>query len=1380
MAASVPQRVGSSSTPPPVLQLSASQRPAFRYGPNAKEVEAKYRSLTCDKLYQWQQENVKGPAFVLHDGPPYANGDLAHGACAEQSAEGYDKSVSNCSWGSESSAFLFSELVRRKRADHRKATVPGWDCHGLPIENKTLKELKADATQLPPGEIRDAARKTALREVESQKAQFRTLGVMADWDSHDRTYRTLDHDYEMRQLRIFQRMVANGLIYRHYRPVHYSPSSLSALAEAELSYKDDHVSHSVFVTFDLDSASVSGSLLPVVSAVPKLQLLVWTTTPWTLTANMGIAVHSELTYTVVKTAEGAHYIVAQDRLAYVTEIVGEFEVLATIPGSDLVGAKYTPIFASLPSASTLPLTVVHSSHVTSDSGTGLVHCAPAHGPEDYHAFRALGLISDPDSILCHVGCAGEFIPKVAEVVGEEAAERLLKKPVLSDGSRACVDLLKEVGHLVKIKRIKHRYPYDWKTDQPIIVMATSQWFANLDSIKDNALNALADVSFFPPQSRNRLESFVRSRSEWCISRQRVWGVPIPALYEIESDKAILDSTTLDHILGVLQEKGVSYWWTGPIEGFLPPALLEQVKAKGVEAATVYRKGTDTMDVWFDSGSSWSMLPEMGVGKGTDASGTVRPFHADICLEGSDQHRGEEDEQVSGQHISPLTVINGGKNLKKEPAYGADILRLWSASVEYWRDMSLGPTVLSQTAETYRKIRNSARFALGNIDGIEGRPVVEKVPREQLGLLERYIMHELYNLEQTALDGYATHNFPKVVNALANFSNITLSSLYFDVTKDCLYADAEESFDRRKAVTVIHHILGTLTKVMAPILPHLAEEIHATLKNDASSVFMTPWTPLGAEWKDEEAARRMGHYLQMRSAALSLLEQARGAKQIRSSLEASVDIIIPDEAPVDNEFVSLITTEGADILKTLFIVSDATITSPGDLGISSPEWAYMSTIDIPGVTGSTKQYCKLRTLKEHDEYGQMRAERSRPRLATRVVPEVKKGRWTAKSYRRTAIRLVPMGVQISSKVTRSFSTSALVERLFFFPPLLNGVATAQHALLVQLAKKHSIAAGNARIGIARAIVRDLLPTDGRTLEDWGFRPAEACPERVPGPGPNCLFGLYVGLVNYCNIEPKMLDQWRRKGILLQEIKKVYEPIPEERRGGYYPWLLRNEYVLDLSQPVPSDTHASMAERCLKTAWAFAKGTPHLSADQIMTVGKSWGHKKYECLILCGTILEGARPGPDAFEEMWVHYGFCVGGLWEEMQPQGFARGDQEISKEFEDVMSGSGQGVYKSVWWLKAFVQRQVELVNPDFQMRPSVRVDYGFMNCRNEGERRMLLGLYRLYFDSETPAPRPLDLHQACIRGQLFEHLGTFPQVRLVEEHRRLLKNPYPLVIPEE
>ncbi|KAG2003298.1 isoleucyl-tRNA synthetase [Coprinopsis cinerea AmutBmut pab1-1] len=842
----------------------------------------------------------------------------------------------------------------------------------------------------PPEKIREAARATALREVDSQKDQFRPLGVMADWNSAQNTYRTLDHDYEIRQLRIFQQMVAKGLIYRHYRPVHYSPSSMSALAEAELVYKDDHVSHSVFVTFDLDmqAPGISDNLRLIGSSHPKVKLLVWTTTPWTLTANMGIAIHSDLTYALVKASDDATYIIAQDRLDYVSEMIGPVEVISTISGADLINASYTPIFSSLPSAATRPLKVIHSSHVTSDSGTCLVHCAPAHGPEDYHAFKALSLISDPNSILCHVGRAGEYISTVAEVVGEQAAGTLVGKPVLKDGGKAAVDLLREVGQLVKVKRIKHRYPYDWKTDEPVIVTATSQWFANLDSIKADALNALAEVNFFPALSRNRLESFTRSRSEWCISRQRVWGVPIPALYEVSTDKAILDAASLDHILGILSEKGVSYWWSGPVEEFLPPSVLAKAKEEhpGRDLGELFRKGTDTMDVWFDSGTSWSMLPEMGVGKSTEWDGMKRPFHADICLEGSDQHRGwfqsqlltsigshsgadgskpaapygtlithgmvldEKGRKMSkslGNIISPLTVINGGKDKKKQPAYGADILRLWAASVEYWRDMSIGPTILSQTAESYRKIRNSARFALGNIDGVEGRPVIEKVPKEKLGLIERYIMHELYLLEQTALDGYATYNFPKVVNALTNFSNITLSSLYFDITKDCLYANKVDSVERRAVVTLLNHILHSLSKIMAPVLPHLAEEIHATWKNDGKSVFMTPWTPLGPEWQDPEAAQRMGQYLQLRTAALSLLEQARGKKQIRSSLEAGVDIIIPDEAPMGDEFVAMLQSEGVDILKTLFIVSDATITSPGGLGTSSPEWAYMDTVDVSG-------------------------------------------------------------------------------------------------------------------------------------------------------------------------------------------------------------------------------------------------------------------------------------------------------------------------------------------------------------------------------------------------------------------------------------------------
>ncbi|KAK7043002.1 isoleucine-tRNA ligase [Paramarasmius palmivorus] len=850
---------------------------------------------------------------------------------------------------------------------------PGWDCHGLPIENKALQELGKDSKSLPPSTIRNAARTTATREIASQKAQFQDFGIMADWHNDASTYRTLDHNYEIRQLRIFQKMVEKGLIYRHYRPVHYSPSSRSALAEAELVYKDDHISHSVYVSFNLENADVSKLNLPGINAV---ELLVWTTTPWTLTANMGIAINPELTYSVLRQGtSGTAVIVAKALIPSLTsdKIIDEsaLELITELPGSELLGLSYKPIFSPLTKQPQLQrsLKIVAASHVTSDSGTGLVHCAPAHGAEDYHTFRTLGLLTDPTAMICHVDGEGAFNAEVRNVVGDGAAETLMGQPVLDEGSRAIVELLKEVKALHKVKRFKHRYPYDWKTDKPIIVTATSQWFANLDGIKDKALAALDRVHFVPPQSRNRLESFIRSRSEWCISRQRVWGVPIPALYHTPTDTALLNSESLNHILSILETKGVAHWWDGPIEDFLPPSQSNSNPSE-------WRKSTDTMDVWFDSGSSWSMLPELGVGRNADN----RAFEADVCLEGTDQHRGwfqsqlltyvsvtpddeppkapygtlithgmvldESGKKMSkslGNIVSPLTIVHGGKDKKKELAYGADILRLWVATVEYWQDMSIGPTVLSQTAESMRKIRNSIRFMLGNMDE-ESRNAT--LPREQLGLAERYVMHELFMLEQNALEGYKSYNFLKTMSALINYCNITLSSLYFDITKDCLYANAKDSIERRAVVTVLQKMLTTVTNIAAPVLPHLAEEVNATRYGSSTSAFTNRWTPLEPEWEDPEAFNDMKTLLSIRKVVLALLEKARTAKQLRSSLEADVDIIIPEE--LQNSMVADLLRREEHFLKTLFIVSDAALTDEGSLGgvSEAPEWVYSDSVEIP--------------------------------------------------------------------------------------------------------------------------------------------------------------------------------------------------------------------------------------------------------------------------------------------------------------------------------------------------------------------------------------------------------------------------------------------------
>ncbi|KAA1476621.1 isoleucyl-tRNA synthetase [Dentipellis sp. KUC8613] len=957
------------------------------------KTEVAFRHKTCDALYKWQREKAKGPTFVLHDGPPYANGNLHMGHALNK---------------------ILKDIINRYHVSlgHQVHYIPGWDCHGLPIENKALKELGVKkiedlngsngsqqiASGLTADTIRSAAEATAKREIETQKSEFQELGIMADW-SDKGTYRTLDHDYEMRQLRIFQKMVEKGLIYQYYRPVYFSPSSQTALAEAELVYRDDHVSHSVYVTYTVDvkSDGMKPALRKLLAGEKNVKLLVWTTTPWTLTANMGIAVNPEMEYLLVKqkdTADGV-LIVAADRLSALAHVVGDVDVLGNIEGSDLAGTAYHGLFQSLVDSTqreTYSWKIVPSSHVTPDSGTGLVHCAPSHGYEDYNLFSSLEIVKHSSDVFNHVDKHGAFGPSVSDIVGDDVAQTLVGKPVLSEGSKSMVKLLEQLGVLMKVEKIKHRYPYDWKTNEPIIITATQQWFANLDNIKEDALTALEDVAFQPSISRNRLDSFIKSRSEWCISRQRVWGIPIPWLSH--NGDVILDSASLEHIISVLEEKGLAHWWNGPIEDFVLPAL----RTDGEDAKETWVRGTDTMDVWFDSGTSWAQLSERD----------GRP-RADVCLEGSDQHRGwfqsqlltavgasgvaqapygtlithgmvldQDGKKMSkslGNVVSPMEVIKGGKDKKKNPAYGADVLRLWAATVEYWRDMSIGPTVLAQAAEALRKIRNSARFILGNIGNEEARAQLRRVEHGEFRLAERYVMHELYKLEQTALDGYATYNFPKVINSLTNFANITLSSLYFDITKDTLYADSLTSFERRSVVTALEQVLATITHVMAPVLPHLAEEIHHTAVNggddkaSGTSVFMKTWKPLSSEWEDVAAEKDMTALLTVRSSVLALLEKARSDKNLKSSLEAEVDIVLPNHGPNASPLVSVLRAQ-EPFLKTLFIVSDATVTDKEPLKTSEPAWLYTDSlgdihIRVRPATHSKCPRCWTYSRKEED-------------------------------------------------------------------------------------------------------------------------------------------------------------------------------------------------------------------------------------------------------------------------------------------------------------------------------------------------------------------------------------------------------------------------------
>ncbi|OBZ77732.1 Isoleucine--tRNA ligase [Grifola frondosa] len=939
------------------------------------------RRKTTEELYRWQWKNATGPLFVLHDGPRTANGDLHMGHALNKILKAITRYHVLLGHRVQYVVFFRSVLMFvQSHSIQLRARM------GLPrtaYRNKVLKNLGKDVHDLSPNVIRAEAEAFAKSEVQSQLEQFREYGIMADW-SQESTYRTLDPDYEIRQLRIFQKMVQNGLIYRNYRPVHYSPSSQTALAEAELTYEDHHISHSVYVDFrlDLDSPGMSPVLRTLVGGHKGVNLLVWTTTPWTLTANMAIAVNPEMVYKIVAASSDASAQLTvyaserQEALAKLPELLSSSVLIGEISGSELVGASYRPIFSSLFSAADVPasLPIIASSHVTPDSGTGLVHTAPAHGAEDYAVMRSLGLLSTSvtaQNLVCHVNELGLFTDDVAEVVGHKAAGALVGKEVLGDGGKAIVNLLKEIEALRKVQRIKHRYPYDWKTDKPVIVLATSQWFTNLDNIKDNAIAALQDVAFYPAASRNRLEAFIRNRSEWCISRQRVWGVPIPALYHIPSGRAVLNSDSLTHIMAVLEEKGTSYWWDGPVEEFVPPSLRD-----GMDIATVaenWRKGTDTMDVWFDSGTSWSMLDNLY--KGNREAGTARHFGADVCLEGSDQHRGwfqsqlltaigsatsDERKRTSpygalithgmvldekgmkmskslGNILSPKLVINGGEVCT---GFSADVLRLWAATVDISNDVSIGPKILKQREESLRKIRNVARFILGNL---RDRSVMDKARWIERTSAERFMMHELYKLEDTARKGYDTYNFPQVINALLYFASVRLSSLYLDFNKDCLYANAVDSLQRRRTLTILH----TMTRIMAPILPYLAEDIHATLTSDhdkanVPSVFTRTWTPLSSDWIDPGAERDMTALLLLRSKVLGMLEQARQDKKLKSSLEAEVILILPEsDQRANSTFIDLLQRE-EDFLETLFIVSDAYITDEGSLGASSAEWLYTET------------------------------------------------------------------------------------------------------------------------------------------------------------------------------------------------------------------------------------------------------------------------------------------------------------------------------------------------------------------------------------------------------------------------------------------------------
>jgi isoleucyl-tRNA synthetase len=862
-----------------------------------------------NKIYHNLSQNNQGEVFVLHDGPPYANGSLHIGHALNKIL----KDIINR-----------YQLLRGRKVRY----VPGWDCHGLPIELKVLQNLKsAERQNLTPVDLRRKAKEFALAAVDEQRQNFKLYGVWGDWDN---PYLTLNPEYEAAQIGVFGQMVLKGYIYRGLKPVHWSPSSKTALAEAELEYPETHTSRSIYTAFPVTSLSPALTST-LTSYLPNLGVAIWTTTPWTIPGNLAVAVNADLNYAVVEVSpeSGFQYlIVAADLVEVLGAKLGtELTVKVVFPGRDLEHTTYRhPLFDR-----ESPV-VIGGDYITTDSGTGLVHTAPGHGQEDYIVGQKYGL-----PILAPVDDSGNFT--------KEAGESFIGLNVLGEGNEAIIQALIAAGSLLKEEAYVHKYPYDWRTKKPTIFRATEQWFASVAGFREAALKAIASVQWIPAQGENRITPMIAERSDWCISRQRSWGVPIPVFYDQETGEPLLNEATISYVQAIIANYGSDAWWELPIEELLPANYRNNGRT--------YRKGMDTMDVWFDSGSSWAAVADQ------------RPelqYPVDIYLEGSDQHRGwfqsslltsvavngiapyktvlthgfavdEQGHKMSksvGNVVDPLLILQGGKDQKKDPPHGADVLRLWVSSVDYSSDVRLGSNILKQLADVRGKIRNTARFLLGNLHDFD--PEKDAVPFEQLPEIDRYMLHRTGEIFQEVTDAFDSFQFFRFFQTIQNFCVVDLSNFYLDVAKDRLYISAPHGFRRRSCQTVLQIALENLASAIAPVLCHMAEDIWQYLPYHTpyKSVFAAGWVKLAAEWENPQLAEFWLKLRQLRADVNKVLEQARIEKLLGSSLEAKALIYINEEklrqAIIPFNSVS---GNGIDQLKYLFLTSGVELLDSAD-------------------------------------------------------------------------------------------------------------------------------------------------------------------------------------------------------------------------------------------------------------------------------------------------------------------------------------------------------------------------------------------------------------------------------------------------------------------
>ena len=885
-----------------------------------------------DMLRYWEEQDLyhellknaagKKP-FVLHDGPPFSNGNLHMGHALNKTLKDFINK---------------SKIME----GYKVPFVPGWDNHGMPIESAIIKQNKLDRKKMSIPEFRNACRDFAQNFVCRQRDQFKRLGILADWDD---PYLTMKPSFEAREVKVFGEMFRKGYIYKGLKPVYWCPHDETALAEAEIEYQTDRCT-SIYVRFKIkDDKGRLASLCDL----GKTYFVIWTTTPWTLPGNLAIALNPAEDYLVTRASDGNFYITAA-ALADKTLAAGGLEKEEVV--STLRGSEFEYMTASHPFLDRESL-VVNADYVTMESGTGCVHIAPGFGADDYIVGRNynMKIVVPVDDRGYQTADAGKFAGMYYE-----------------ESNKAILDDMKESGALLAAEVIEHEYPHCWRCKHPIIFRATPQWFCSVDAFKDDAVKACENVEWIPAWGGERITQMIRDRADWCISRQRHWGLPIPVFYCEDCGKPVCNEETIESVSALFAEKGSNCWYELDAAGLLPKDFTCPHCGK-----KHFSKETDTLDGWFDSGSSHFSVLE---GKENET------WPADLYLEGADQYRGwfqsslltavaakgegapfrtvlthgwTVDGEGKAMHKSLGNTVSPDEIVKK---YGAELVRLWVASSDYRVDVRVSDAIFKQLSETYRKIRNTARILLANLGDFD--PETGLLPAEELCEIDKWALTRVNELAQVARESYDKYEFHVHYHAVNNFCTTDLSKLYIDITKDRVYTEAADGKLRRAAQSTMWYILSALTRIIAPMISFTAEEIWQAMPHLASdnkkSVFLNPLPEVRSEWSFPELEAHWDRLFALRDDVMKALELARAEKLIGKSLDADLTIYATDA-----EVCGLLDSFGEEALKTVFIVSDVNVKNE-----AAPAGAFTETQSGIGVLVEASQAERCDRCWLHDK------------------------------------------------------------------------------------------------------------------------------------------------------------------------------------------------------------------------------------------------------------------------------------------------------------------------------------------------------------------------------------------------------------------------------